>query len=316
MRTVYTRITIGDIKLNFVNNIEIESSWEMLTDTALIVLPAVTRYKVDKVLASESLKENIKVGDEITITTGYDDEFKQVFKGYLSAIKPSIPIELSCEDEMWKLKRTPVSVSLKNATIESLLKETLPDVEVDAFNATLGNFYLANSSASKMLERIKSDYGLRSFFRSGKLIIGKQYDAGTATKHKFKLRVDTIEDDLEFIAKEDVRIKVKAISNNDNGTKETIELGDSDGDTKTLNFYNLNKTELKKYAEAELERMRYDGWRGDFTAFGAPHVAHGDIVEIEDTEGSDKTGEYYVDKVVITHGVDGSRQTITLGARI
>ena len=310
MEILNCNISIGSLTFNWVNTIEIESSWELLTDTAKIVLPA--NIKVDK----NKLSEELQTGDEVEIKVGYNDDLNTVYKGYVTYVKPSVPIEITCEDEMWKLKQSTINESGKVKDLEAFMKLFFSEYESDVINISIGKYYYDNTTKAKVLEQLKSDFGLYSFFRENKLIIGKRYNSETANHSKFKLNYNVIEDELEFKSKDQIKLKVKAISNNANGTKEEIELGDAEGESRTLNFYDLSKTELKEHAERELDRLIYDGWRGSFTAFGVPFVSHGDIVELEHAEDSDKKGSYYVDKVSYTFGVDGFRQEIGLGARI
>ena len=303
-------IQIGKLSFQWVNSIEVESSWQMLTDNATIVLPA--NIKVDK----NKLSEQIKTGDKVTIKTGYKERLNTVFIGYVTYVKPSVPIEITCEDEMWKLKQVSINVSGRAKDLDEFMHQYYSDYEVDALNIAIGKYYYANKSKAKVLEELKSDFGLYAFFRNEKLVVGKQYSGSGSAKIKFKLDYNIITDELEYKRKDQIKLKVKAISNNADGTKLEIELGDADGESRTLNFYDLTKSELKEFAQREIERLKYDGWRGSFTAFGEPFVRHGDVVELEHAEDSDKKGSYYVDKVVYTFGIDGYRQEITLGAKV
>lgn len=307
MKLVQTNIKIGSLEFDFVHEMETVSGWELLTDTASIKLPS--KLHLDK----DAIKDIIKKGDAVEIATGYDDLISTVFKGVVSEVTPSTPIEILCQDEMWNLKQIKVSISFPGGKLLDLLQQILPSVQIDCFDVTIGPFRANNINAAKLLDHIKSDFGLYSFFRNGVLTIGKQYDPQNATTHKFKLDFNILSDDLRFTAKDDVRLKVRAISNNPNGTKTEIEIGDEDGDVRTLNFYDVPATELKKIAENEMDRLRYDGWRGSFTSFGEPMVKHGDIVELEHETESDKTGSFWIDEVVVKTGLNGIRQVIKLG---
>src|SRR5690554_176563 len=309
MKVTQVHITIGQFTFDYVHKAEIISGWESLTDTAVIMLPA--NLKLDK----NKLKDLIKKGDAVTISYGYKPNMYLAFEGFVSAVKPTIPIEIECEDLMWKLKQLQINDVAKNETIKSFLERNLPDFEIDAFDIDLPRFIASKISAAKLLDQIKSDFGLRSFIRNGKITVGKQYDPEFA-KEQFVVLNETVkEDDLEYKSKEDVKVKVAAISNMADGTKHEIEIGDPNGDSKTLNFYNIPVSQLKKLAEKEAERLIYDGWRGGLTLFGEPFVRQGDILTIQDNEDSDKVGSYWIDKVNYSIGVDGHQQEITLGAR-
>lgn len=310
MKALSCHITIGSVSFTWTNTITVSSSWELLTDTASIVLPA--NVKIDH----NNLSKHVKEGDKVIVQLGYDNALKTVFNGYVTHIKPKVPVEISCEDEMWILKQSNITSSAKGQTVNGLLAAHFGEYESTAINAQLGNYYIKNKSRAKILESLKSDFGLYAFFREGKLVVGKRYDTTTATHHSFKLGFNIIEDDLTFKRKDQVKLKVKAISNNPVGSKTEVELGDPDGELRTLNFYDMTTSELRAAASREMERLKYDGWRGSFTAFGEPMVKHGDIVQLTSDKDSDKTGSYWVDAVDTVFGTDGFRQSIKLGARL
>lgn len=307
MKVLNSKISIGKFSFSFVNSIESETSWELLTDTAKIVIPN------NVFVGQERYYENIYSGDKVIVEAGYDN-LVTLFKGYVTYVKPRVPVEITCEDEMWKLKQNTISDSGRDMNVEKLLKKHFSSYGTSHLNVTLGNYYIDNVSGAKLLEQLKSDFGLFSFFRGDTLVVGKRYDLETANRHKFKQNYNVIEDELEFKRKDQVKLKVKAISNNADGSKTEVELGEPDGESRTLNFYNLSQKDLKEAAEREMERLVYDGWRGSFTAFGEPFVRQGDIVELLMDEESNKTGSYWVDEVKYKFGVEGFRQEIKLGA--
>jgi len=310
MEVLICKILIGTLTFNWVGNVEIESSWELLTDKATITLPA--NVKVDH----NKLAKSISYGEKVTIKIGYNDNLNTVFTGYITNIKPKVPIEITCEDEMWKLKQNSIIDSGRNQTLNKLLKKHFSTYKTDSYDIEMGTYYIDKISGAKLLEQIKSDFGMHSFFRNDVLVVGRRYNPDTANHAKFKLDYNMVEDNLEYKKKDQVKIKVTAISNNSDGSKTEIQLGDPEGEARSLNFYNLSKTELKAAAERESERLIYEGWRGSFTAFGVPVVAHGDIVELIHSEESDKVGKYWVDEVKSTFGLDGYRQEIKLGSRV
>lgn len=113
-----SEITINGYYFDFVNEIDINSSWDMVTDTATIIIPKKLSFQGKPIVAgSDSL---FKRGDPVEIKLGYSDRLNTVFTGYISALKPKLPIEISCDDEMYLLKKKIIkkksytSVTLKN----------------------------------------------------------------------------------------------------------------------------------------------------------------------------------------------------------
>lgn len=310
MEVLECHITIGNYSFDFVHKVVVNTSWKNQTATASMMLPSNLKLDKDKIL------NQISTGDKVVIQTGYKGRLNTIFIGYISDISPKVPIEILCEDEMYQLKKMTISKSGRNAKVVPLLKELFPNYEIDALDVELGNYRIDKLNGAQVLKLLKDNFGLHSFFRERKLIVGRMHNAETANEVSFQLDYDIAEDNLVFKRKEDIKLKVEAISNNRDGSKTTVTVGDEDGEQRTLNFYQLSKSELQANAERDLEKLKYDGYRGNFTAFGEPFVRHGDIVELHKEEDSDKTGKYWVEEVNYEFGFGvGIRQNITLGAK-
>lgn len=310
MLRLSSNIKLGRIEAEFVHGLEVVSGWDQATDTAKVEMPAAV--KLDK----DELRDLLAPGDPVTLRLGYDDELAIAYTGYITGISTRIPVTLTCEDEMWQLKQTVVTDNMVDATVDDLLAKHFKGYKTKTLNAKLGaQFVIDNLSLAQVLKKLKEEFGLYSFFRGDVLTVGKVYDTGTAGRVKFRFEQNIIEEDLEYKRKEDVRIEVVAISNMRDGTKLEERLGDKGGDQRTLNFYDLSKADLKEAATRELDRLKYDGFRGSITAFGRPQVKHGDIVELSHPRDADKAGDYWVDKVTTNFGTGGFRQKIELGPR-
>lgn len=102
---------------NFVNNVEINSSFKNLTKTAKITFPrkmnfaGLNLFKKDK---TKGMSPVFTRGDVIKIQLGYarPEEkkpiLKELFRGYIVKIGLSTPLELECEDQMFFLKQIKV----------------------------------------------------------------------------------------------------------------------------------------------------------------------------------------------------------------
>lgn len=310
MEIVQVHIQIGDFTFDFVHQITFESSWNNLTDQGSIKLPS--KLKFDR----GNLKTEIKKGAQIVIKSGYKGNLNDVFTGYVTRVIPSVPVEIMFENEMWKLKQMQVNDTAKNETIKSFLTRNIQGYEIDCYDITLPKFIAFKITAAQLLDQLKQDFGFAVFFRGKRLVVGKQYDAEKYKIHRIELNYNVVQDSLEYVSKEDVKVKVTGISNMADGSKHEVEIGDPDGESRSLNFYNIPKADLKKLVEKEAEKFMFDGYRGSITIFGLPFVQHGDLVELENKEQSDKTGRYWVDAIEpYEHGLMGVRQTIKLGMR-
>lgn len=313
MWRVCHKIELGKFNLDFSSGIEINSSWKTFTDTAVIKVPKNVRTK-----DYEQVQDVIQRGEPVKVMAGYDDILSERFVGYIAYVKASIPVEFQCEDEMYRHKSISVSPkSWKSCTVNTVL-DYMGIQNYDTFGLIeLGAFQIDDklSNQVKVFEKIKEMYGLHFFYRAGKLIVGKPYDSNNAVHHTAVFGKDILPNhSLEFRNKENVKIKVKAISNLKDGSKREVTVGDPEGQEHTLNYYNLDEKSLREIASTELDKLKYTGYRGTFTTFGTPVYHHGDVCEIIDDKYPERSGKFWVDsvKTIISHDA-GIKQTIELG---
>jgi hypothetical protein len=306
---------IGDQVHEFkaLESLQISENIDQYTDTATIVLLRKAKW------SSEKIRQHIKRGNAISISIGYDDQLLEVFTGYISKISASNDVKIECENEMYKLKQTQVSVSYANATLTQLLKDILPaDIQYVSDEANLGQFRTNNNpNVVKVFEELKK-YALSAYFKNNILYVGIKTRPEHQKHHKLKFGYHPISDSLQYFEATDIQYKIKAISILKNNTKIEVETGDPEGETRTLHYYNItSKEELKRIAEAEIEKYKYDGLRGSFTTGGLPHIQKGDIIEFLDPVLGERTGKYLVNSVVRTLTVNGGiKQNVSIKYKI
>lgn len=292
---------------------EIVRDSEALTTTCKLTLPRKVKWKGET-------SNPIKRGDKISVWLGYDDNLQLAFTGYVLRKGFKAPIVILCEDEMFMLKQTPcVKKSYKNVDIQTLLKDQgLPyDIKVLG-EQNIGQYRVNFENVSELLAHLKEN-NIRTFFRveDGKPVLycGVLFDHGNEMRQVFATGINIISDSsLDEQKAEDVKIKLKVVSlQSDNKKKIKVEVGDADGEKRTLHCYGKTEAEAKAWGEQELERLKRDGLTGSFQTFG--HV----LLDVLDVIGikidGERKGKYQVQKNTITFGSSGFRQDITLGAR-
>ncbi len=183
----------------------------------------------------------------------------------------------------------------------------------------IGQYRVTANTVAELLGHLKDHGGIRSFVRyeGGEPVLyaGVLFERKNAARRVFATGVNLIEDgQLKVQTAADVKIKVKAVSLTPKNKKIRVEVGDSDGEVRTLHTFNKTEAELKTWATQELERLKRDGLTGSFTTFGGELVDKLDNVGIK-IDGERK-GIYQVQKNVIKYGTDGFKQEITIGARV
>ena len=322
-------IKIGDQAFDFVTEANIFTGWKIFTDYGELTLPHKFKKNGKVIFVGEN--NLFKKGDAVKIEAGYFPKKSPIFEGYLTAVKPGIPLKLRIEDPMFLLKQNNITISFEKTNLKDLLSacleeaklksegyvlEGLNKVNIEALDANLGALRLTNVSIVNVLEELKKTYSLTSYFVGFTLFVGLAY-YGNGKSAVFEFQKNILSDDnLEYLKEEDLKIKVKAISMLENNTKIEIELGDPNGEQRTITKYNLTEQQLRDIANREINKLRYEGFRGSFTTFLEPVIYHGDEIEIIDPKTPERSGIYLAEAVEYPIGVSGYFQTITLGPRI
>ncbi len=346
---------------SFVNSCVINSSWQNLTDTAKLKFPKKIYFvnsagkKVTwdgKNTSGQAATPPLLLrGDKIRIELGYiypsskGSETKQLneeFVGYISKIGTKQPIEIECEDKMWILKQKKVANRVYKGSeydVQKMIREMLdqfPDTKditlvtgtatSQTISTNIGDFRTMEDSIGSVLERLKKEARIYSFFRGNELrCSGLVYYPSDRVAHNFKFQHNIISDALEYKRVDDIVLGAKAYSinkveletTNGNGSKKTKKqrletfVGKKDGEIRTLYFFGVESEEkLKALAEQELRKFYYTGFTGDFTTFGLPSVEHGDEVQLIDPVLPERDGGYLVKAVEKTFDTNGFRQRI------
>jgi hypothetical protein len=302
-----SNITIGDYEFTSCHSFTTVKSWKQMTQTASIKMHNIA-----------GLLSAIKVGDPVVIKGAYDDEYVEEFKGYVSEILPTTPVEIKCEDEMWKLKQTTKSGSWKSIKLKDLLKFLVPDAKIECPDVTLSPFRIAeNTSVSFALQKLKDDFLLTSYYRDTTLFVGLPYVEKGLPEVVYHFQQNAKATSLIYKAKEDLKIKVRAVSVLPNNKRIEKDFGDADGNATTVHFYNKTEAELKVLAQEHIDRMKYDGYKGSFRSLGGrPFCDHSWTCWLEDDNYPEREQGVFADQVTTNYGPEGYYRVIVPGRRV
>lgn len=317
MYRLTARIEIRSARLwviDHVTEVEITRSIEELTGTCKITLPKKLKW-------DGATEIPIECGNAVKVWLGYDDQLTLAFAGYVREVGFKTPIVLTCEDEMFKLKqKAAIKNAYRSVTLTQLLADQNTGYELRVMGEQhLGQYRVKADTVASLLGELGRQ-GVRAFFRyeDGKPILhcGVIFDRNTTITQVFSNGVNIISDSsLEQQKAATMRIRIKAISLMPNNKKKIkVEVGDADGETRTLHTYNKTEAQLKAWAEQELKRIKRDGLKGSFTTFGHKLIDRLDNIGLI-IDGK-KQGVYQVQKNIIKYGESGFRQEITLGQRV
>jgi hypothetical protein len=229
------------ITFDFVNNLEISSTWQNLSDTGSIIFPKNVSFRNQYGAVSSWAKQNVVIetgknpplimrGDKIIIVLGYEYEVSagnfqtitnKVFEGYITSINNRIPLELEFEDNTWLLKQIQApnkTFKSTDYTLERMMKELLigtpfsfqDNINGNKLSTTFGDFTTQNESIAEVLARLQKDFRFESNFKGNVLRTGMfvYYPEGRNT-HNFKFQHNIISDDLVYKRKDDVKVGVE-----------------------------------------------------------------------------------------------------------
>lgn len=310
---------------NFSTEVNIESSYDNLTDKAEFIIAKKLKYirkdgtPVDSITRGDN--PLFKIGDNATISVGYNGELKECFRGFISGIRQKFPLRFKLEDEVYKLKQSNVTLSLNNPSLSELLAKVLPNGVIYEITAeqNLGKFRVTNASPAEVLDELRKKHGIYSFFRDSILYVGLSVNPSLQTTHRFQFKTPQLidGDKLTYVDASERKIKVICKSIADDNTTLEATAGDADGEVRTLYFNNYTLKALQDTADRLVNELRYSGYDGAFTIFATPLVNHGDIVELINLEIPEQSGGYIVTKVVTRFGwAIGGRQDVTIKQKI
>lgn len=265
-----TRIVIEQVgegrdnvfRFDFVNEFTATDTWVDFTNQATVKFPKniYARDKNNNLYPLGGTDKNaggfsndnplFLKGDIITINFGYryfnklgveilELPKEPIFSGYITEIDSKMPIQLKCEDNMWKLKQIAAPNKLfpqKTYTWEKILKELLQgtDYTVDTLTSTkIGDFRTQNETIAQVLERVRKDYHLEAYFKGNVLRSGSKIywdsdnvDANGAPIVKtFVFQQNIISDELTYKKKDDIVLSAVCYSVNKNEISETTKTG-------------------------------------------------------------------------------------------
>ena len=157
-----------------VNKVTVSRSFDKQTQTASVTLPRNVTY--DKKNIYEGANALMRRGDKIKIIAAYYPNETVIFTGYISKINNNVPIEILCEDEMFLLKQAIApNLSYKSVDLNTFIGKMLTNTNVPYkvdLTAQLGQIRLQEVSVGKVLQVLRDQYGLFSFFVNGVLRVG------------------------------------------------------------------------------------------------------------------------------------------------
>jgi len=319
-----TTVAGETIKFDAVNSIEIDRSIDKIGSTATVKIPTSARlvYSDERPSVSVQTAKVFNRGDKVNIMLGYDNRMNDEFEGFIYRINFTSPLEIECIGYEFMLKDSLTTKTFPTTSLKDVLnyiiqgKKLTIDAQVPDVNMV--NYIIpAGITGLEALQQLKERYGFTMYFLKDILYVGLDFIKYQGNV-KYSLGVNTPRaDELKYQYAEDVKLKVKAIQINKDNTRLEAEIGDKDGEQRTLYFYNASsKSDLERMATAELQKYKYTGYTGKITTFLEPFVIPGMVADITDIKYGERGGKYEVRSVVTNFGTGGARRTVEIGKTV
>ncbi len=369
-------ITVNDsFKLNKILDIRITKTLSSFTNNCVISVPKYLRVPSPFLNSNQPAFTDFgstffKKGDRFSIKLGYqyltnmylEDE---QFYGFLSNIEVlEHTVNLHLEDYSYFLKKVKFNFSDANATLSTIgnlietevnkiIPQGVPKIKViNNFNFAIKDFIANNATASQILDLLKGNYVLDSYFVKNELNLGVNFDKiktnvlpqnvksfstyrtdvikGLPTNKKYYKILNLT--NLKYKNSDDIIYGV-TLKNIVNGKSTETKFGDDTGDHRDFIFFgDQTQKEKEEFVKNQLEKIKYSGFMkgSSFLTYGLPYIDIKDVISFDGigfirrfnqtVEGQANSvydrSSYLVDGVSITYGQSGFHQEIILSNKI
>lgn len=308
-------IQIGNYKLGLLESVEIHKSVDLLTDTALIVVPGVVYNQ------ALDIEDKVKVGDPVTVQLGYDDTLVTEFTGFLQRIDTDDnSLKFNCEDSMYVTRKPVKDKQFVNASVKDIAVYCLSQIGMKelncTYNITYQKFVIRNANAFDVFKKLQEDTKANIYMIGNTLHIHPAYiEKGGDVYYDFSVNIES--SDLKYRKSEDRKYEVTVEGIGKDGKRKTVSVGTTGGEKRSVKIFNvMDDAALKQRGMEEMKYLTYDGYEGSITGWLVPKVEPTYSAHIHDKEYEYKTGSYYVVSVTTNFSESGGIRKIELGRKL
>ena len=313
-------IKIGNVKMKACNAFEVDRSIWNICAKATIKIPMSGFLKnSDGSLQNVKLSATLKAGDKVVIKSGYNEITYTEFNGYVYRINQKQPLEIECEDYTYLLHKVDVDKIFTTIKVKDFLEQIAKLTEAAGYDKmkyntdldmTIDKLSCEKMNATQSLEELKKRYGLNVFFSIDNILQVTLAYTRQLSQVNYDIDKNVVDiNDLKYQNADDIKIKIVAVSYDSNMKKTRVEVGDSDGETRTLSFQGIkDKNKLKQLAQTEINKYKYSGYTGTFKTWLVPFCEPCMIANLTNNQFSDRSGRYYIEAVKTEFNMNGARR--------
>jgi len=290
------------------------------TDSAKIQVPAISMLKTagdsyEKVQTGMQFKE----GMPVEILCGYNGRNTLRFKGFISRLNFTVPLEIECEGYSYQLRKVlNFTKSYKKTNVKRILLDLVKGTDIKLSDKIpeipIEKVAFENASGISVLEWLKEKCLLTVYFNYDVLYVGLMQAEAKETV-KFSLGWNVIKDNsLKFNdQKEFTDVRIELSGRSKDGTKPSATTGSKNAQVVRLKTVIQDKACLNELIKQKQLELVNRGYEGSIKAFLEPAFAPGMAVNIEDPKYPERTGKYFGTGVDGEFSSSGGRQNIKIG---
>lgn len=255
------------------------------------------------------------VGDPITVTASYEG-FPNitVFQGFIVDFIYGMPMRIRCADYLYRLNQGVITISHETITLKNLITKVLQGTGVSlilpVFDLTLSNITFRLMSPAAILEWLKKQIGLNITLIGNQLFVNV---ASTTRGHVFHTTDrNIIVANLQQPNTIFQNFRVKCWFVNENGTKSSIEVGNTTGRLREQWFYKIpvDATLYQKLATEALNKVKMEKFTGWVETYLYPDCNLFDLATFRSVRYPAQNGDYVITAMNFDIGPAGFHRKI------
>jgi hypothetical protein len=302
IKVTITNQTTGQVQvLQDVHQVNTKNDSKEIGSTCDIIVPLACRISYANspgTFVTQLAQTLFSSGDAVTVTASYDDYPEiTVFQGFVYEFIEGTPITIKCLDNIFLLNQSTIDLFYKSVSLQALITRVLQGTGITLMLPTLGlnlvNITFRLMSPASILEWLKKELGLNISLQGNQLYCN--IASNTLATVNLDTGINVIKSDLQKPEAVYLKLRVKAWFINSNGTKSSLEVGDTGGELREVFFYKIQPAttaEYEKLAGEALKKYQQFKYSGNVETLLYPDIQLFDQVAYTDRRYPDRTGNY------------------------
>lgn len=297
-------------ELTSVKNIRIERNADSMMDWCEIELPSKIRWDRKNECPLETM-------DKVKVYLGYGSELELAFVGYVIKLYNLETLKIFIGNEMYRLQSKPMERgSHKAERFDGLMKRITEEknIRIDE-KISIGDFYENGMSVGSFFDNLLKRHFIRTYYiienEGNTLCFGRLYNANIKAVYDMEKNVIKNQLNRNRAIQEGFELNCVSINNTNEKIKIVKYIGVPPYAKKVFQYRNLKQDELEEELNRKSFEYFFKTYSGNITVFGGRLLEKFDLIGLK--ENGNKIGIYEVQKNIITFGINGYRQQITIG---